>query len=628
MGYTRVVYELFRDSRYEEAVGFLGDQLQTNPGSRPALSLLAYAHYRLQDYVNAANCYEQLAMLSIDEKTANQYRLHYANSLYQASLFDEAYKVTLQMADLTDFKLSLHKLRAAIEYSRDDLSSASKELQAAEDQGDPDVQVNHACILFKENKFEDAKKKLQSAMQAQGYSAQLYYAAALCCYKLKQYPQALKHIADIIERGIREHPELSVGMATEGIEVHVRNSAVLRDTALIEAFNLKAAIEFELKNLSAAKEALTDMPPRAQQDIDAVSLHNQALIQVESAPSSSFDKLHFLVEQGTGPQEAFANLVLLYCRFEHYDLAADLLAEHADIVHLMLSSHVQSFLEAVIACQTSPDEAYQKLDEMAHRHTEVFRRLKKSSADAEYEEELKKYMPVLMAQAKIHWELENYVQVEKLCKKSLEFCGEQESWKTNVAHVLFMQGDRFKEASSFYESLLKNAPNILDVPAVVLANLCVCYIMTSRNEEAEELMRRIEQAEEQLAYTKPEDKVYHLCIVNLVIGTLYCAKGNYDFGVSRIIKSIEPVSKKLSPDTWFYVKRCFLSLIENLTKKVIVVRDAVVHDCRVFLSQCEIFGGDIRASVDDGRNTSGLIPAATVTSEARLLLALFALINE
>lgn len=42
--------------------------------------------------------------------------------------------------------------------------------------------------------------------------------------------------------------------------------------------------------------------------------------------------------------------------------------------------------------------------------------------------------------------------------------------------------------------------------------------------QAEELMRRIEQAEEQLAYTKPNEKVYHLCIVNLVIGTLYCAK--------------------------------------------------------------------------------------------------------
>ena len=36
---------------------------------------------------------------------------------------------------------------------------------------------------------------------------------------MKDFAQALKHIADIIERGIRDHPELSVGMQTEGIEV-------------------------------------------------------------------------------------------------------------------------------------------------------------------------------------------------------------------------------------------------------------------------------------------------------------------------------------------------------------------------------------------------------------------------
>ena len=73
----------------------------------------------------------------------------------------------------------------------------------------------------------------------------------------------MKHIADIIERGIREHPELSVGMQTEGIEVRsVGNTLTLHETALIEAFNLKAAIEYALKNMDNAKEALTDMPPR------------------------------------------------------------------------------------------------------------------------------------------------------------------------------------------------------------------------------------------------------------------------------------------------------------------------------------------------------------------------------
>ena len=36
-------------------------------------------------------------------------------------------------------------------------------------------------------------------------------------------------------------------------------------------------------------------------------------------------------------------------------------------------------------------------------------------------------------------------------------------------------------------------PQLLNVPAAVLANLCVAYIMTSQNEAAEELMRKIEK---------------------------------------------------------------------------------------------------------------------------------------
>merc|ERR1712128_297869 len=123
---------------------------------------------------------------------------------------------------------------------------------------------------------------------------------------------------------------------------------------------------------------------------------------------------------------------------------------------------------------------------------------------------------------------------------------------------------KFKEAAGFYES-------IVNVEAVVLANLCVSYIMTSQNEEAEELMRRIEKEEETLAYEYPDKKVYHLCIVNLVIGALYCSKGNFEFGITRVIKSLEPFQKKLGVDTWFYVKRCFLSLLESLAKHLIMI---------------------------------------------------------
>lgn len=65
-------------------------------------------------------------------------------------------------------------------------------------------------------------------------------------------------------------------MTTEGIDVRsVGNSLLLHETSLVEAFNLKAAIEYTLKNFDAATEALTDMPPRDESELDPVSLHNQ-----------------------------------------------------------------------------------------------------------------------------------------------------------------------------------------------------------------------------------------------------------------------------------------------------------------------------------------------------------------
>ena len=86
------------------------------------------------------------------------------------------------------------------------------------------------------------------------------------------------------------------------------------------------------------------------------------------------------------------------------------------------------------------------------------------------------------------------VQVERLFRQSAEFCSEHEVWKLNVAHVFFMQQTKFKEAIRYYEPAVKRASEkILDVTAIVLANLCVAYIMTSQNEEAEDLMRKIEK---------------------------------------------------------------------------------------------------------------------------------------
>ena len=52
-----------------------------------------------------------------------------------------------------------------------------------------------------------------------GYQCDIAYNVSLCYYKMKQLAPSLKNIADIIEKGVREHPELGVGSNTDGVEV-------------------------------------------------------------------------------------------------------------------------------------------------------------------------------------------------------------------------------------------------------------------------------------------------------------------------------------------------------------------------------------------------------------------------
>jgi tetratricopeptide repeat protein 30 len=49
-------------------------------------------------------------------------------------------------------------------------------------------------------------------------------------------------------------------------------------------------------------------------------------------------------------------------------------------------------------------------------------------------------------------------------------------------------------------------------------------LLVLQNEDAEELMRQVEREEEAAAAADPEGLQLHLCIINLVIGTLYCSK--------------------------------------------------------------------------------------------------------
>uniref|UniRef100_A0A5K3FNF6 Tetratricopeptide repeat protein 30 n=1 Tax=Mesocestoides corti TaxID=53468 RepID=A0A5K3FNF6_MESCO len=633
--FTSTIYGFVKERKYAEAIDILTQQRYVHPNSRAALSLLGYCYYQIQDFVQAADCYEKLAQ---DNPTNDDYKLYFAQSLYKASLFEPAMKVVVQIEN-PEYKDRVIKLQAAIRYGEGDMTGAAAFIeQCLVD--DPDTSVNVGCLLYREGKYPQACKRFQQVMTVVGFQPTIAYNIALCFYQMKHYAQSLKHIATIIEKGIHDHPELGVGMITEGLEVRsVGNTNTLQETALVETFNLKAAIEYNLGDITAACEALTDMPPRSEEELDHVTLHNHALMNMETAPLAGFQKLQFLLQQQpTFPKETFANLLLLYIKHGYFDLAADVLAENAPLAYECLSPELLDFIEAVVMRQTAPEDAYNRLDQMVGKSTEHLRNLTKQIQEArkaqddealkvsvnEYDLAVEKYIAVLMQQAKIYWDVHNYQQVERIFRKSVEFCNDHEVWKLNVAHVLFMQDNKYKEASEFYEPIVKkHFDSLLSISAIIIANLCVTYIMTSVNEDAEELMRKIEKEEEALAYEDPNKKVFHLCIVNLVIGTLYCTRGNYDFGISRVIKSLEPYQKKLGTDTWYYAKRCFLSMIENMAKHMIMIKDSVLLDCIEFLEHCELYGRNVKVQSEQPLDGTKLHPGRnTVTYEARVLKSL------
>lgn len=185
----------------------------------------------------------------------------------------------------------------------------------------------------------------------------------------------MQHITTPPVQAAQEHPELSIGSHGSEKLLSVGNTQTLQDSALIEAFNLKCAIEHQLKNEDAAKQALQDMPPRETEDLDPCTLHNKALVTITDDPDEGFRSLNFLISNPPFPPEAFANLLFLYIKPPHslYDFAADTMAQHTEYVQRYLPREQQMFLDAVTMKQSSAHGAYQQLEQLAKQHVEKLR---------------------------------------------------------------------------------------------------------------------------------------------------------------------------------------------------------------------------------------------------------------
>lgn len=385
------------------------------------------------------------------------------------------------------------------------------------------------------------------------------------------------------------------------------------------------------------------MPFREEEELDSVTLHNLAVVNIDDDPNDSNKKLNFVVKNEPCPPEALANLLILYCKYGQFDLAHDVLSENEDLKQRYLSDDDISYISALSLINSSKEAAFESLDRLGKLYRDNLTKQQKLLLESEeglkdnnnemtekivqeYEKAMQKYLPVLTAQAKIFWDMGNYEAVEQilLSNDNSEYFADNISWRINMGHSLFIQETSFDQAMVHYWYVYSSNTDILQIPATVIANLCVCLIMIQRNDEAQEIMRRVEEEELKAAEMDPKRQLFHICIVNLIVGTLYAAKNNYEFGISRIIIAFKHFKSKMNMDTWMYTKRVFLSLIENLAKQILVMPDDLYLQIIHFLDDADKKGKTITTQMTEKEVDEKF----TVSSEARLIKRMFLKLKE
>lgn len=641
---TSKVYSCIRDCNYRKAIQLLQTSLDGGaPRSRPVLSLLAYCFYHGEDYLQSSEIYEELIEAY---PSSEQYQLYYVQSLVKAESYIDASRAAVA-STVSPSSLYFHRiklLQAEAEMEQGLLSDAAATLTQCKEK-DIDRVLSLAAIHFRNKDFRSALDTYDSAQLIDDRPRIAYY-IALCHYHLEEYEVALQAVVDIIETTVEEEYE--------------------DDSCL--CFNLKAAILYAMKDAKTAKATMKEFMDigggEEEEDLlDAVTIHNDAIVKFDTDPAAAIQKLQCIItshpQQQSYPSEALGNILIMFLNQGHEDLASETFETYKNVAQELLPHETYSYLQAAVTSMTSPNDTLESSVAEHAKHLKLeMKRLRSNKfpstrpgtasirpgssrpmssrpstarltqrdlahATKEFEESVNQFVPLLMLQAKALWDKGEYAKTEAFLQHHSELLGENDVFCENMAHSLFLQqGDKFEESIPYYEMLINShadASNLLELPAMALANLCVAYILTNQNEEAEAVMKAIALEEDNALAMGEVTESYHNSIVNLAVGTLYCERGNYDFGTGRICKSLEPFDKNLSSDTWFYTKRCFLSLASKIAKLMFLMTDTMFHDIIDFLDDVVAEGTNI--VLDD--NISRTDAPTTIASEAMQLKQLF-----
>jgi tetratricopeptide repeat protein 30 len=153
---------------------------------------MGFCCWQQEDFSRATTSCAKFVQLN---PSNDQYKLHHAHCLYKTEQHYEAMRVSFGVQQ-PDLKAEAQLLQAAIRYAEDDIQS-SKSIIADSNQTDADVILDYACVLYKEDRFEEALEKYSEIRRIHSFMPKVAYCIALCYYRLNRFPETVQMIAEI-----------------------------------------------------------------------------------------------------------------------------------------------------------------------------------------------------------------------------------------------------------------------------------------------------------------------------------------------------------------------------------------------------------------------------------------------
>lgn len=301
---------------------------------------------------------------------------------------------------------------------------------------------------------------------------------------------------------------------------------------------------------------------------------------------------------------AGANLLILLCKTDQFEKASDLISESSSIRSVFRQQEDFILLDLLTRSQSEP-HAQEAVHELRDRIAEL----------CEIGGPIKELNGLTCVLTKYFFDNNLTNDMNELLQLTAEYLHDTDDWNMHLGHFHYISKN-FRDACISYAKVIDKyetePERLLKLPGVSLANFCVSLILTDQNEHAESVMHKVEEAEAAIL----DERVSRTSslVINTVLGHLYCSKGNWEFGIERIMAAVDSAAPALDEETWFYCKQSFMQLLDAL----IVGSGPVLSDD--FIRLVEQF---LATTIENHDVTLIQSTGNTISYEAKRILTLF-----